>query len=104
MSVFSFITLKEKFRFVAGATREIGTALTRICLRHKAVEARMKTFTRYIFSRKKIAPFASQVLKWRFCDGVLPRFFYPLLFDFLLVRSSERRGQWERLIIIDSSM
>ena len=32
--------------FVSGATKEIGTALTRICLRHKAVEARMKTFTR----------------------------------------------------------
>ncbi|XP_034237689.1 protein MTSS 1 [Thrips palmi] len=28
-----------------GATKEIGTALTRICLRHKAVEARMKTFS-----------------------------------------------------------
>lgn len=29
----------------AGATKEIGTALTRICLRHKSVETRMKTFT-----------------------------------------------------------
>lgn len=28
-----------------GATKEIGTALTRICLRHKSVETRMKTFT-----------------------------------------------------------
>uniref|UniRef100_A0ABD2XN65 IMD domain-containing protein n=1 Tax=Trichogramma kaykai TaxID=54128 RepID=A0ABD2XN65_9HYME len=28
-----------------GATREIGTALTRICLRHKAVETRVKSFT-----------------------------------------------------------
>ncbi|KDR12237.1 hypothetical protein L798_13845, partial [Zootermopsis nevadensis] len=34
--------------FVSGATKEIGTALTRICLRHKAVEARMKTFTRCV--------------------------------------------------------
>lgn len=31
-----------------GATKEIGTALTRICLRHRAVEAKMKTFTRYV--------------------------------------------------------
>lgn len=31
----------------AGATKDIGTVLTRICLRHKAVEARLKTFTRY---------------------------------------------------------
>ncbi|XP_032780131.2 uncharacterized protein LOC116918518 isoform X1 [Daphnia magna] len=28
-----------------GATKDIGTVLTRICLRHKAVEARLKTFT-----------------------------------------------------------
>ncbi|XP_066592789.1 protein MTSS 2 isoform X2 [Prorops nasuta] len=28
-----------------GATKEIGTALTRICLRHKKVETRMKSFT-----------------------------------------------------------
>lgn len=34
------------FFLVAGATKEIGTVLTRICLRHKAVEARLKTFTR----------------------------------------------------------
>lgn len=30
---------------VTGATKEIGTALTRVCLRHKAVETRMKSFT-----------------------------------------------------------
>jgi len=29
-----------------GATKDIGTVLTRICLRHKAVEARLKTFSR----------------------------------------------------------
>lgn len=28
-----------------GASKEIGTALTRVCLRHKAVETRMKSFT-----------------------------------------------------------
>lgn len=27
-----------------GASKEIGTALTRVCLRHKAVETRMKSF------------------------------------------------------------
>lgn len=31
--------------FLSGASKEIGTALTRVCLRHKAVETRMKTFT-----------------------------------------------------------
>lgn len=34
------------FLFYLGATKEIGTALTRMCLRHRAVEARMKTFSR----------------------------------------------------------
>lgn len=33
------------FFLFAGASKEIGTALTRICLRHKAVETRFKTFT-----------------------------------------------------------
>lgn len=33
------------FLFFKGASKEIGTALTRVCLRHKAVETRLKTFT-----------------------------------------------------------
>lgn len=33
------------FHIIAGASKEIGTALTRVCLRHKAVETRMKSFT-----------------------------------------------------------
>ena len=36
--IFYFISL-------IGASKEIGTALTRVCLRHKAVETRLKTFT-----------------------------------------------------------
>jgi len=38
-----FLTL---YLICIGATKEIGTALTRMCLRHRAVEARMKTFSR----------------------------------------------------------
>lgn len=39
----------ERWRFVVpGATRDIGTVLTRICLRHRAVEARLKTFSRWL--------------------------------------------------------
>lgn len=33
---------------ISGATKEIGTALTRMCLRHKAIETRMKAFTWYV--------------------------------------------------------
>lgn len=34
-----------KISTISGASKEIGTALTRVCLRHKAVETRMKSFT-----------------------------------------------------------
>lgn len=40
--------LNKQFSFsilITGASKEIGTALTRVCLRHKAVETRLKTFT-----------------------------------------------------------
>ncbi|XP_015837248.1 protein MTSS 2 isoform X4 [Tribolium castaneum] len=47
-----------------GATREIGTALTRICLRHKAVEARMKTFTSTIMELL-IIPLQEKLEDWK---------------------------------------
>ncbi|XP_021933252.1 mucin-3A [Zootermopsis nevadensis] len=47
-----------------GATKEIGTALTRICLRHKAVEARMKTFTSAIMDCL-VVPLQEKLEDWR---------------------------------------
>ncbi|XP_049817877.1 uncharacterized protein LOC109597373 isoform X3 [Aethina tumida] len=47
-----------------GATREIGTALTRICLRHKAVESRMKTFTSTIMECL-IIPLQEKLEDWK---------------------------------------
>ncbi|XP_066257430.1 uncharacterized protein mim isoform X2 [Euwallacea similis] len=47
-----------------GATREIGTALTRICLRHKAVENRMKNFTGVIMECL-IIPLQEKLEEWR---------------------------------------
>ena len=45
-----FLLIEYLFIYLkTGATKDIGTVLTRICLRHKAVEARLKTFTRYIY-------------------------------------------------------
>lgn len=32
-----------------GSTREIGSALTRLCLRHRSIDSKLKTFTRYVF-------------------------------------------------------
>ena len=49
MAMFHTDTDTERWRFVVpGATRDIGTVLTRICLRHRAVEARLKTFSRWL--------------------------------------------------------
>ena len=30
-----------------GATRDIGSALTRLCMRHRSIENKLKAFTRY---------------------------------------------------------
>ncbi|XP_063976090.1 protein MTSS 2 isoform X4 [Diachasmimorpha longicaudata] len=47
-----------------GATKEIGTALTRICLRHKAVETRMKSFTCAIMERL-VMPLQEKLEDWK---------------------------------------
>lgn len=47
-----------------GASKEIGTALTRVCLRHKAVETRMKTFTSAIMDCL-IVPLQEKLEDWR---------------------------------------
>lgn len=47
-----------------GATKEIGTALTRVCLRHKAVETRMKTFTAAIMDCL-IVPLQEKLEDWK---------------------------------------
>ncbi|GAB6033579.1 hypothetical protein CHUAL_013582 [Chamberlinius hualienensis] len=47
-----------------GATKEIGTALTRLCLRHKAVEARTKTFTSAIMECL-VLPLQDKMEEWK---------------------------------------
>ncbi|KAG7202423.1 hypothetical protein KM043_018734 [Ampulex compressa] len=47
-----------------GATKEIGTALTRICLRHKAVETRMKSFTSAIMDCL-VMPLQEKLEDWK---------------------------------------
>ncbi|XP_054278947.1 protein MTSS 1 isoform X3 [Macrosteles quadrilineatus] len=47
-----------------GATKEIGTALTRICLRHKAVEARIKTFSSAIMDCL-VVPLQEKIEDWK---------------------------------------
>uniref|UniRef100_A0A182MAD1 IMD domain-containing protein n=1 Tax=Anopheles culicifacies TaxID=139723 RepID=A0A182MAD1_9DIPT len=49
---------------MCGATKEIGTALTRVCLRHKAVESRMKTFTTAIMDCL-VVPLQEKLEDWK---------------------------------------
>lgn len=48
----------------SGASKEIGTALTRVCLRHKAVETRLKTFTTAIMDCL-ILPLQDKIEDWK---------------------------------------
>ncbi|CAK1547625.1 unnamed protein product [Leptosia nina] len=57
------------FFFISGATKEIGTALTRVCLRHRAIETRMKTFISTLMERL-ITPLSERAEEWRRgCNG-----------------------------------
>ncbi|XP_053620434.1 protein MTSS 2 isoform X7 [Plodia interpunctella] len=58
-----------------GATKEIGTALTRVCLRHRAIETRMKTFISALMDTL-ITPLSERADEWRrggCATGVLGR-------------------------------
>jgi len=47
-----------------GATKDIGTVLTRICLRHKAVEARLKTFSSALMECL-VLPLQDKLEEWK---------------------------------------
>lgn len=59
--VIQFVLLFLRF---AGASKEIGTALTRVCLRHKAVETRLKTFTSAIMDCL-VQPLQDKIEDWK---------------------------------------
>ncbi|KAG7296679.1 hypothetical protein JYU34_020537 [Plutella xylostella] len=48
----------------SGATKDIGTALTRVCLRHRAIETRMKTFISVLMDTL-ITPLSERADEWR---------------------------------------
>ena len=39
--------------FVSGATKEIGKSLTRLCLRHRSIESKLKLYTKYVWCNNK---------------------------------------------------
>ncbi|XP_014606387.1 PREDICTED: MTSS1-like protein isoform X2 [Polistes canadensis] len=70
-AILALSTYLESFQKIAdvatnarGATKEIGTALTRICLRHKAVENRMKSFTSAIMDNL-VMPLQEKIEDWK---------------------------------------
>ncbi|XP_050514800.1 protein MTSS 1 isoform X1 [Diabrotica virgifera virgifera] len=60
----SFQKIADSATNTRGATRDIGTALTRICLRHKAVENRLKNFTSVIMECL-IIPLQEKLEEWK---------------------------------------
>ena len=60
------------FHLISGATREIGACLTRIVLRHKAMESRMKTLCSALLECM-ILPLQDKLEDWRKNVGVLDK-------------------------------
>ena len=60
------------FHLVSGATREIGACLTRIVLRHKAMESRMKTLCSALLECM-ILPLQDKLEDWRKNVGILDK-------------------------------
>ena len=60
----SFQKVADMATSARGGTKDIGTALTRLCLRHRSVEARMKSFTAALFDCL-ICPLQERIDDWR---------------------------------------
>ncbi|XP_037084877.1 protein MTSS 2-like [Pollicipes pollicipes] len=60
----SFQRIADTASAAKGATRDIGTALTRICLRHRAVEAKVKTFASAL-AECLVMPLQEKLDDWR---------------------------------------
>ena len=72
MALGSFLDTFQKIADSAtntrGATREIGACLTRIVIRHKAMEARMKTLSSALLDCL-VLPLAEKMEEWRKVRG-----------------------------------
>uniref|UniRef100_A0A3Q3FEM3 Protein MTSS 2-like n=1 Tax=Labrus bergylta TaxID=56723 RepID=A0A3Q3FEM3_9LABR len=49
---------------LSGGTRDIGSALTRMCMRHRSIEAKLKQFS-MVFLEGLINPLQEQVEDWK---------------------------------------
>ncbi|XP_078803925.1 protein MTSS 1 isoform X2 [Oryzias latipes] len=68
LAVGSFLDAFQKVADMAtgtrGATKEIGSALTRMCMRHRSIESKLKLFTTS-FSESLIIPLESKMEEWK---------------------------------------
>ncbi|TRY85216.1 hypothetical protein DNTS_009261 [Danionella cerebrum] len=55
-----------------GATRDIGSALTRMCMRHRSIEAKLRHFTNALME-KMIAPLQDKIEEWKKTAAVLDK-------------------------------
>ncbi len=54
----------DGMRSVSGATRDMGTALTRICMRHRSIENRLKTLSSALLDCV-VSPLHDKADEWR---------------------------------------
>ncbi|XP_056621848.1 MTSS I-BAR domain containing 2a isoform X4 [Triplophysa dalaica] len=55
-----------------GATRDIGSALTRMCMRHRSIEAKLRYFTNTLME-KMIAPLQDKIEEWKKTAALLDK-------------------------------
>lgn len=60
----SFQKIADMATNTKGATKDIGTALTRLCLRHRSVEARLKSFTSSLMD-SLVVPLQDKMEEWK---------------------------------------
>uniref|UniRef100_A0A3B3ZF98 IMD domain-containing protein n=1 Tax=Periophthalmus magnuspinnatus TaxID=409849 RepID=A0A3B3ZF98_9GOBI len=60
----AFLDAFQKVADMATGTREIGTALTRMCMRHRSIESKLKLFTTAL-SESLISPLEQKMEEWK---------------------------------------
>ncbi|XP_073706584.1 MTSS I-BAR domain containing 2a isoform X3 [Garra rufa] len=55
-----------------GATRDVGSALTRMCMRHRSIEAKLRHFTNALME-KMIAPLQDKIEEWKKTAALLDK-------------------------------
>ncbi|XP_059421159.1 protein MTSS 2-like isoform X3 [Carassius carassius] len=78
-TVFAAAAFLDAFQKVAdmatntrGATRDIGSALTRMCMRHRSIEAKLRYFSNALME-KMIAPLQDKIEEWKKTAALLDK-------------------------------